>query len=341
MSDALLITGGAGFIGANAVHFFARRGWEVTALDNFSRDGTERNADWLRQETGVEIERLDIRDASALEAAVGRRPYQAVLHLASQVAVTLSVADPREDFEINALGTFNLLEAVRRHCPDAAVINASTNKVYGRLEGVRVVERERRYEYEDLPDGVGEDQPLQFHSPYGCSKGAADQYALDYARIYALSATTFRQSCIYGTRQFGMADQGWVTWFAIAAVYGRPITIFGDGRQTRDLLWVDDLLAAYEQAFRAPDVVRGQAFNVGGGADNSLSLLELLAILEEELGRPVPVRHDSWRPGDQPVFIADSSKLRRTLGWRPQVGVREGIRRLVGWVQANPSLFGA
>ena len=261
--------------------------------------------------------------------------FDAVLHLAAQVAVTTSVADPRTDFAINALGTFNVLDAIRLHCPEAVFIFASTNKVYGKIAAATSELRGNRYAYVDRPYGISESEPLDFLSPYGCSKGAADQYALDFARIYKIPATSFRQSCIYGPRQFGVEDQGWVAWFAIASMLGRDITIYGDGKQVRDVLHVDDLVRAYEAAIRAPDKVTGEAFNVGGGPDQLLSLLELVELLERRLGRKIPLRWDDWRPGDQQVYVSDIRKLDKALGWKPEIGVKTGIAQLIHWVEQN------
>ena len=263
-----------------------------------------------------------------------------VLHLAGQVAVTTSVTNPREDFENNAFGTFNVLEAVRTKSPESFFITASTNKVYGKMDDLGVVERNGRYEYSDLPNGVGEDRPLDFHSPYGCSKGAADQYTIDYARIYGIDTVTFRQSCIYGTRQFGIEDQGWVAWFTIAAVLGKKITIYGDGKQTRDVLHVRDLARAYEAAFDHREAVRGQAFNIGGGPTNIMSLLELIRHLEEDLGIRIPLQWSDWRPGDQPVFVCNVEKAKRLLNWQPAIPVHDGVGELIRWVRDNKSLFG-
>jgi CDP-paratose 2-epimerase len=252
------------------------------------------------------------------------------------------VADPRHDFEVNALGTFNVLEAVRRAAKGRpAVLYASTNKVYGNLEHVRVVERNGRYAYEDRPDGVDESEPLDFHSPYGVSKGCGDQYVRDYARIYGLRTVAFRQSCIYGTRQFGIEDQGWVAWFCVAVTTGQPFTIFGDGKQIRDALWVEDLVELYERAAERADAVKGEVFNVGGGPANTLSLLELVATLEDRFGRKLDPAFADWRPGDQRVFVADVRKAGRVLGWRPKVSVGEGVDRLISWVKENRALFGA
>lgn len=337
--NTILITGGAGFIGVNAAKHFAGRGWRLAIIDNLSRRGTDGNLEWLRNQYPVDFYKVDIRDYDALAKAVGDTRPDVLLHLAAQVAVTTSVTDPREDFEINALGTFNVLEAVRSGSPDTFLINASTNKVYGKMEEVGVVERNGRYEYRDLSEGVSETQQLDFHSPYGCSKGVADQYTIDYARIYGLQTTTFRQSCIYGTRQFGIEDQGWVAWFTIAAVLGKPITIYGNGRQIRDVLEVKDLARAYEAAIDHRDAATGQAFNIGGGPGNTMSLLELLSYLEEALGVEIPLKWDDWRPGDQPVFVCNTAKAADLLDWRPRISVRTGVGELIDWVSENRPLF--
>jgi CDP-paratose 2-epimerase len=336
---SILITGGAGFIGVNAAQHFHQQGWAVTILDNLSRRGAKENLDWLRHRRQVRFEHADIRDRTAIERIVDEVKPAAVLHLAAQVAVTTSVSDPREDFEINALGTFNVLDAVRLKSPDSFFINASTNKVYGKMEDIGVVERNGRYEYLDLPNGVGEDRPLDFHSPYGCSKGVADQYTIDYSRIYGIRGVTFRQSCIYGTRQFGIEDQGWVAWFTIAAVLGKAITIYGDGKQIRDVLHVEDLARAYEAAYERREAVSGQAFNMGGGPGNTLSLLELIGLLEENLQVSVPLQWSDWRPGDQPVFVCGLDKAQRLLQWQPTIPVGEGVGRLIAWVRDNKDLF--
>lgn len=336
----VLITGGAGFVGCNAARYFGARNWQVTVLDNLSRDGTEQNLHWLQDGTRFDFERVDIRERAAVERVFSENRYDAVIHLAAQVAVTTSVTDPRTDFMINALGTFNLLEAVRQHCPEAVFIFASTNKVYGKIEGAKYKLEGSRYAYLDRPHGIDEQQALDFLSPYGCSKGAADQYTLDYARIYGIPATSFRQSCIYGTRQFGIEDQGWVAWFTIAARLKRDITIFGDGKQVRDVLYVDDLVRAYEAAIVAPDKIAGQAFNIGGGPRHVLSLVELVELLEKKSGRKIPLKWDDWRPGDQRVYISDIRKLETVLRWKPEVGVAEGVGNLAQWVQANEHLFG-
>jgi CDP-paratose 2-epimerase len=338
----IFITGGAGFIGSNCADHFLRQGKQVTIFDNLSRVGGEANLDWLHQQHGRErlgFVQADIRDYPRLAEVISGADV--VLHLASQVAVTTSVENPREDFEINALGTFNVLEAVRHNAPQAAVLYASTNKVYGGMEGVAIIEKDTRYHYADWPHGIPEVYPLDFHSPYGCSKGAGDQYVIDYARIYGLRTLVLRQSCIYGRRQFGVEDQGWVAHFTIAAVLNRPITIYGDGKQVRDLLHVSDLIRAYEAGINRIDTVRGQALNLGGGPENTLAIwTEFGPLLNELAGRPVQAEHKNWRPGDQRVFVADIRRAAQVLGWQPEIGPRAGIADLYQWVSANPHLFG-
>lgn len=337
----ILITGGAGFIGSNLASRLINGGHEITIFDNLSRPGTTLNMAWLRNRFGEQRFKLvqaDLADFEALgQAAEGA---QRVYHLAGQVAVTTSVSDPRKDFMDNALGTFNVLEAARQVGDDPVFIYASTNKVYGGMEGVAVVEADRRYAYVDLPRGISEASLLDFHSPYGCSKGAGDQYTRDYYRVYGLRTVVMRQSCIYGYRQFGIEDQGWVAWFMIAALKGRPITIYGNGKQVRDVLFIDDLLDAYEAAAQQIDVAAGQIYNVGGGPDNTLAIWsEFGPILEEMMGRPVPVESGEWRTGDQKVYVSDIGKIGRELGWAPQVGVGDGLRRLYDWLRDNQQLF--
>ncbi len=334
----VLITGGAGFIGCNWAARLLRAGHAVTVFDNLSRKGTASNLEWLKKQSAVQFVRGDVRDAAALaEAAKGQN---AIYHLAAQVAVTTSVVNPREDFEINALGTFNALEAARAAGTQPVLVYASTNKVYGGMEEVRVHEEATRYAYTDLPLGLPESQPLDFHSPYGCSKGAGDQYARDYARIYDLPTVVFRQSCIAGTRQFGVEDQGWLAHFVIAAAKGRPINIYGDGKQVRDVLWVDDLLDAYEIALNHPDKIAGKIYNVGGGPEFTLSIwTEVGPLLESLAGRKIETRHGDWRPGDQKVYVSDIRKAESELGWKPNVPPREGMKRLWEWVNGNLELF--
>jgi CDP-paratose 2-epimerase len=313
MTKNYFVTGGAGFIGSNYVHRLLQRGEKVTVFDNMSRAGAPRNLAWLEQTFGKDAFSLivgDVRSADLLREAA--READVIVHLAGQVAVTTSVTDPRADFESNALGTFNLMEAARLSGRRPIVIYASTNKVYGGMDEVALVEEPTRWRYADLPHGASEAQPLDFHSPYGVSKGAGDQYVHDYARIYDLPTVVFRQSCIYGPRQFGVEDQGWLAWMVIAAVTGRAITIYGDGKQVRDVLHVDDLLDAYDAAVAKIDTARGQVYNMGGGPQNVLAVwAEFGPILERLVGHPIQVARDDWRPGDQRVFYADTRKAAR------------------------------
>ncbi len=335
-----LITGGCGFIGANYVDRLLSRGERVVAFDNLSRPGAKKNAEWLRLKHGSKFELIcaDIRSAPAITAAA--REAEAIFHFAGQVAVTTSVTDPRADFEINALGTFNVLEAARLSGRNPIFLYASTNKVYGGMDEAVVIEKPTRYEYRDWPGGVSEQQPLDFHSPYGCSKGAADQYVRDYQRIYGLRTVVFRQSAIYGYRQFGLEDQGWLAWFIIAAVLNKPITIYGDGKQVRDVLFISDLLDAYDAAAARIDQIAGQVYNIGGGPGNTLSIwAEFGPLLEKLTGRTIPFAHGDWRQGDQKVCVYNLAKAQAELGWSPKIGVPEGIEKLYRWVKENITLF--
>ena len=335
----ILITGGCGFIGSNLAAHFLAKGWEVVAFDNFSRPGAESNAAWLEQQAAgrLSIAIGDIRDYEPLcEAMQG---VDVVAHLAAQVAVTTSVQNPREDFLINALGGFNVLEAARQCGSDPIVLYASTNKVYGGLESLQVELNGLHYELAAYSLGISEDFPIDLHSPYGCSKGAIDLYMLDYARIYGLRTVVFRQSCIYGPRQFGVEDQGWVAHFVISSVLGRPVTIYGDGMQVRDVLHVSDLIAAFEQAIDRIESCRGRAYNLGGGPQNALSLLELIHRLEAGQSRPVALAFGDWRPGDQKVYVSDIRKAQRELGWAPRIGIAQGLENLHSWVDENRELF--
>lgn len=330
-----LVTGGCGFIGVNAAARLLERGWRVRVFDDLSRRGTERNLRWLKGRGPVEVKVGDIRDAGAVRRwtrSAGRADL--ALHLSGQVAVTSSVADPRRDFEVNALGGLNFLEALRALERPPVAVYSSTNKVYGGMEDVGIRLVRGRYAYARLPHGVPEGRPLDFHSPYGCSKGAADQYFRDYARIYGMRTVVLRQSCIYGPHQHGNEDQGWVAHFMKRALAGRGVTLYGDGRQVRDVLFIDDLLDLFDACARRP-AAHGRVFNVGGGPANSISLLELIAWIERRLGRRVPVARRGWRPGDQRVYVSDVRAARRVLGWAPRVGVEEGLERLWGWLSSH------
>ena len=336
----VIITGGAGFIGCNAASRYLRQGHHVVVVDDLSRQGVERNLAWLEGQGNLTFAKIDLRGARETQQVFQEhRDAGLVLHLAGQVAVTTSVVDPRTDFEINALGTLNVLEGVRLAEIRAPLLYSSTNKVYGGMEDVGVVESDGRYQYRDLPQGVSEERGLDFHSPYGCSKGAADQYVRDYHRIYGLPTVVLRQSCIYGYRQFGAEDQGWVAWFMIALQHGRPITVYGDGKQVRDILFIDDLLDAYDAAVERIRLCAGQIYNLGGGPANVLSLRDLLAFLSARRGEAVPHGTADWRPGDQRVFVSDIRRAAKDLGWTPKTSASQGLARLYDWVAANKSLF--
>lgn len=334
-----LVTGGAGFIGSNAARRFAELGHQVVLFDNLSRSAARFNLAWLQElHPEVRFVRGDVQQEEDVRAILAE-PFDAVIHLAGQVAVTTSIVDPAADYAGNLLGTFRLLEALRvryRSAPERAplFLYASTNKVYGHIRGGDVI-RDGRWDLARDSDGVSEDEQLSFESPYGCSKGGADQYVVDYHRSFGLPTVSFRQSCIYGPRQFGEEDQGWVAWFALAAVFELPIVVYGDGLQVRDLLWVDDLVAAYLAAVDRKESVAGRAFNIGGGRAFRLSLKELLRMLEERLGRQVPVGHAPQRLGDQRVFYCDIARARRELGWEPQVAPPDGVERLLAWIHEN------
>jgi len=341
MNRNFLITGGAGFIGSNYCHRLLDRGESVSIFDNLSREGTEKNLEWLYAEFGnksFNFVQADIRDQNKLNESA--KDADVIVHLAGQVAVTTSVINPRDDFEINALGTFNVLEAARLSGKQPVLIYASTNKVYGGMEDLVVLEGNSQYTYQDFPFGISEERLLDFHSPYGCSKGSGDQYVRDYARIYGLPTVVLRQSCIYGPRQFGIEDQGWVAWFIIASIMGKPISIYGNGKQVRDLLYIEDLLDVYDLVISRNEISRGNVFNIGGGYENTMSVWsEFGPILSDILGEHLPVTFKDWRPGDQKIYVSDIRKAEKILGWKPKTSVKSGIQKLTDWVKENQYLF--
>ena len=341
-SKPVLITGGAGFIGSNLAHRLLSAGRRVRLLDNLSRSGVERNLQWLIETHGdlVDIEVPDVRNLSIVKQAV--KDASQVFHFAAQVAVTSSLVDPIEDFEINARGTLNLLEAVRNADNPPPLVFTSTNKVYGNLADLQFTNGVTRYAPADRlirERGISETRPLDFHSPYGCSKGAADQYVIDYARTYRIPAVVFRMSCIYGPHQYGNEDQGWVAHFVIRALNGEPITIYGDGKQVRDILFIDDLVDAFLLAQQHMKKLSGNAFNIGGGPQNTISLLELLDLLAELHGGEISAHFEDWRAADQRYYVADTNKFSGLTGWNPKVGVREGVQRLYEWLAAGTQQF--
>jgi CDP-paratose 2-epimerase len=331
----VLITGGAGFVATNVAHRLLSEGQRVLLFDNLSRPGVVENLRWLQRTHGtrVRFQPGDIRDLEAVRQVVADASH--IFHFAAQVAVTTSLTDPFHDFETNARGTLNLLEAVRASDHRPSVLFTSTNKVYGHLDDIALRATSTRYEPDD-PDlrrhGISEARSLEFHSPYGCSKGVAEQYVLDYARTFGLRTAVFRMSCIYGPHQFGNEDQGWVAHFLIAAMRDQPLTIYGDGLQVRDILFVTDLVEAMLLAHDNIDRLSGEAFNIGGGPENTTSLVELMELIEELRGTPPLADMDMWRTADQRYYVSDTAKFRDATGWRPHVGVQAGVARLHEWL---------
>jgi CDP-paratose 2-epimerase len=334
-----LITGGAGFVGSNLAHRLLSQGRRVRLLDDLSRPGVEHNARWLQEAFGDRVQLVvgDVRDARLVREAVSEADQ--VFHLAAQVAVTTSLVDPLADFEVNARGTLNVLEALRERRDPPPLVYTSTNKVYGALPDVPMEKHGDRYVPADAQmrlRGVDEERPLDFHSPYGCSKGCADQYVIDYARTYGLPCAVFRMSCIYGPRQFGTEDQGWVAHFLKRAMAGEAITLYGDGCQVRDVLFVEDLVDAFLLARDGMGDLKAQAFNIGGGPESTLSLRELLEALPTLCGQRPEVSWEDWRPGDQKYYVSDTRRFQAATGWRPRVGVQEGLGRLRDWLERAP-----
>lgn len=338
--QTFLITGGCGFVGSNIAAKLLQAGERVILVDNLSRTGSPENLQWLKTLGSPEFEQLDVGEPMMLSDAIKRAAPDVVFHLAGQVAMTTSLQSPFADFRTNVVGTLNLLEAVRLHSPGTVVVYSSSNKVYGALQGVSLVEEESRYSAPDYPKGLSEKLPLDFRTPYGCSKGAADQYVLEYARTFGLKTAVFRHSTIYGSRQRSTFDQGWVGWFCMQALeqasggVGDSFTISGDGKQVRDMLHVDDAVSCYLQAASSIEKIKGQAFNIGGGAANSSSLLELFELLENELRVSLRYRKLDWRHEDQKYFVADNTKIRSAIGWGPTVTKKEGVLNTLEWIRS-------
>lgn len=333
-----LVTGGCGFVGSNLAAEVLRRGEELYVLDNLYRFGSADNLNWLRQQGEFKYYPYDIRNINDVETVIKEVQPDYIFHLAGQVAMTTSIANPRLDFEINALGTFNLLDSVRKYCPKAVVMYSSTNKVFGDFEHLHFTETESRYICDEYPNGFPSDMSLDFHSPYGCSKGCADQYLLDFHRIYGIKTIVFRHSSMYGVNQHATFDQGWIGWFCQQALEIKanpkrePFTISGTGKQVRDVLYNEDIVNLY---FTAKDceAAYGQVFAIGGGIDNSLSLLELFKMLEIKLDIKMEYRQLPWRESDQKVFVADIEKAKRIIGWEPKVSAEDGIVRMLDWLR--------
>lgn len=333
-----LITGGCGFLGSNLGAEVLRRGHELFVIDNLFRNGSYHNLEWLKSRGDIKHYSADIRSYNDVERAVKEAAPDVVFHLAGQVAMTTSLADPRLDFEINVIGGNNLLECVRKYAPNAIVTYSSTNKVYGDFGNLNFEETETRYIATGYEKGFDETLPLKFESPYGCSKGATDQYMLDYARMFGLKTIVFRHSSIFGGRQFSTIDQGWIGWFIKQAIdvkkgfAKKPFTISGNGKQVRDVLFADDLISCYFSAFENIDKTKGQVFNIGGGFYNSLSLLELFTLLENKLDISLNYEQLPWRKSDQKVFIADTKKASQLFNWQPILSKNDGIDKMINWI---------
>jgi CDP-paratose 2-epimerase len=336
-----LITGGCGFLGSNIAREIIKQGNELVIFDSLYRLGSSQNFKWLKTKGEFEFIHGDIRNTNDIERTIKTHKPDIIYHLAGQVAMTTSISDPRMDFEVNAIGSFNLLNAVRLYSSESTIIYSSTNKVYGDLEQFNYLEQDTRYHCSDKPNGFDENVNLDFHSPYGTSKGCADQYMLDFARIYGLKTVVFRHSSMFGGRQFATFDQGWIGWFTTKAIeikngtLKEPFTISGNGKQVRDLLYASDCVSLYLKAAEKIDAVKGQAFNIGGGQKNSSSLLELFAFLESELDIKMNYTKLPFRESDQLIFIADIEKVTRLLDWEPMISKQEGIRKMIDWVKSN------
>lgn len=335
----LLINGGCGFLGSNLANYAIENGYDVTVFDNLSRIGADRNRLWLEENGSYTFIHGDTRNVNDVETVIKEGQFDAVFHLAGQVAMTTSIGNPYKDFEINAAGTLNVLEAIRKYSPNTSVFFSSSNKVYGDLEDYSYEETSSRYICRDFPDGFDETIPLNFCSPYGCSKGCADQYMLDYARIFGIKTVVFRHSSMYGNRQFATYDQGWVGWFVTKAIEKyrnpdcKPFTISGNGKQVRDLLHIQDMVDLYFSALSLIDNIWGQAFNIGGGMSQSLSLLELFDLLEEKMRIKLEYIETPPRQSDQKVFVADIKKINRSIGWMPKVSAKDGVSKMIKWVK--------
>lgn len=337
MKKTILITGGCGFIGTNATKYYLEKGYRAIIFDNLSRVGAKENLEQFKNDPNIVFIKGDIRDSQEIESAFKDYNPQYVLHLAAQVTMVTSVSNPREDFEVNALGTFNVLEALRNYAPEASLIYTSTNKVYGEMADIKTIEEEKRYRYEDII-GINEERGLDFCGPYGCSKGSGDQYTIDWTRIYDLKTVVFRQSGIYGPHQFGIEEQGWLAWFINSLLFDKPVTIYGNGKQTRDVLFIDDLLEAYDLAFQNIEQMKGKAFNIGGGSDYSLSIWELFDILEKISNKKFKYEISEWRPGDQKIYVSDISRIKNVLNWTPKNSPQEGVEKLYNWISLNKEL---
>ncbi len=333
----ILITGGAGFIGSNTAEYFSRRKWKVSIIDNLSRKGSKLNLDRIRDQID-KYYNIDIKNFDKLNKLINKLKPNVIIHAAGQVAVTKSIENPIKDFNDNLLGTLNLLEVIRQNNLETKLIYTSTNKVYGNLENLKLKKNNFRYYFLNKKKGLNENHNIDFHSPYGCSKGGADQYVNDYSRIYGLDTFVLRQSCIYGINQFGVEDQGWVAWFIISSIMKKKIKIYGDGKQVRDILFIDDLCSLYYRIAKSKKKIKNRIYNVGGGANFSISLIELINFLKKEK-ITVKYSRSNWRDGDQKIFISDNSKVKKDFHWSPKINPKKGIKILIDWVRKNKKII--
>ena len=332
---SIFITGGAGFIGSNAANYFFKKKWKVYVFDNLSRIGSSLNINQLLKEKKIIFIKGNVKDFNKLSISVSKIRPNVILHCAGQVAVTSSIKNPRKDFEDNALGTFNILESIRLSNLNSTLIYTSTNKVYGSLKLKKLKITDKRYLFKYNKKGINENEPIDLYSPYGCSKGSADQYVRDYSRIYGLNTYVLRQSCIYGVSQIGVEDQGWLAWFVLASFFKKKLKIFGNGKQVRDLLYIDDLVRLFEIIANKKKHKQENIYNVGGGNNFTLSILELIGYLKRLSNHEINFSFNKWRLGDQKIFISDNSKLYKDFKWKPKIPPKEGIKKIFNWVSEN------
>ncbi len=330
----LLITGGAGFIGSNTALFFSKHGWSIHILDNLSRKGSKNNLLNLKKNTNLNFYKIDISNYIKVSKIIKKIKPTLLIHCAGQVTVSKSVINPRNDFNSNAIGSFNILESIRLFSEKTKFINISTNKVYGNLTEKKIYEGKKRYNFSGKTKGINENCPLDLYSPYGCSKGIADQYTRDYSRIYNLDTIVVRLSCIYGTMQYGIEDHGWIVWLTIKSFFGKKIKIFGDGKQVRDALYIDDLVKIFHKLSKSKKN-KNKIYNIGGGLKNSMSLIELIEILNKKMKRKNKFRRFNWRPGDQKIYISDISKIKKEQKWSPKININQGLNKVIEWIQKN------
>ena len=330
----ILITGGAGFVGSNTAMQFSKKGWSVHLMDNLSRKGTKHNLTNLKKNIKFKFYKIDVSNFNSTANLIKKLKPTLLIHCAGQVAVTTSVLNPRNDLNTNIIGIFNILESIRLYSKKTKLINMSTNKVYGNIFEKKITEHKKRYDFLGKAKSVDENCPLDFYSPYGCSKGSADQYVRDYSRIYGLDTIVLRMSCIYGNMQFGIEDHGWVTWMTILAYFEKTIKIFGDGKQVRDLLFIDDLVKLFLKLSKTKKDIN-KIYNVGGGNKNSLSIIELLELLEKKINKKIKYKKFNWRLGDQKIYISNNTKIKKEHSWSPNVRTSEGLDRVIKWVNKN------